>query len=94
MLIDCFFGVWNGAKRGELTSRGFYQTCVKFTVYSLMVITGKLVDKNIGFPMSSKAIEIFLTCTEGISILENVSKLGFPVPQKLIKTLKIYYDKK
>lgn len=93
MVIDCVLGTAGAIKRKEVNSRGFYHSAVKFTVYSLMMMTGELVDKNLGFAIASKTIEIFLSCTEGISILENISKLGFPVPQRLIQTLKVYYKK-
>jgi phage-related holin len=39
-------------------------------------------------------MDSFLVLTEAISILENISKLGFPVPTTLVKLLKTYYDKK
>ncbi|MCH9665270.1 MAG: phage holin family protein, partial [Gammaproteobacteria bacterium] len=63
------------------------------TAYTLMIMTGKLIDKNIGFTFAAKIIEVFLSCTEGISILENIEALGYPVPSKLVKKIKSIRNK-
>lgn len=92
--IDTFLGIWYAGKCRELSSRGFYRVAVKCTIYFLMIIVGRLVDKHAPIGFAAPIMDSFLVGTEAFSILENISKLGFPVPQKLIKLMKVSYEKK
>lgn len=92
--FDTITGIWYAARQKDLSSRGFYRVTVKCLVYFLMIIVGRIVDKHAPINFAATIMEGFLVGTEAFSILENVSKLGFPVPTKLLKLLKIYYDKK
>jgi len=93
IMIDTLTGVWVASRKNILSSRGFYRVAVKTFIYFLMIVVGRLVDKHTLIPLAAPMMDTFLVSTEGFSILENVSELGFPVPQKLIKMFKIYYDK-
>jgi len=94
ILVDTFTGVWLAAKNKELSSRGFYRTVVKCFVYFIMIAVGRVVDKHTPIAFAAPIMDSFLVMTEAFSIFENFSKLNFPVPTKLLKLLKIYYDKK
>lgn len=96
ILIDTGTGLWYAAKQKKVSSRGFYRVAVKCLVYFTMLVMARIVDKHapLSIPFAATIMESFLVGTEAFSILENFSKLGFPVPTKLVKMLKIYYDKK
>jgi toxin secretion/phage lysis holin len=94
ILIDTITGVWYAIKAKEISSRGFYRVAIKCLVYFMMIIVSRLVDKTTPIIYASTLMDSFLVLTEAISILENISKLGFPVPTTLVKLLKTYYDKK
>jgi len=94
VLIDTITGVWYTAKQQNITSRGFFKAARKSFVYFLLIIVARIVDKHTPIDVASSIMQAFLIGTEAFSILENINKLGFPVPTKLVKLLKIYYDKK
>lgn len=92
--LDTVTGVWIAAKKNEVSSRGFYRVVTKCFVYFIMLLVGRLVDKNIPLPIAAPILDAFLVTTEAVSILENFSKLGFPVPTILVNKLKAFYEKK
>ncbi len=95
ILVDNISGMWLAAKNKEFSSRGLYRTVVKCFVYFMMIVVGRIVDKHapLGIAIAAPIMDSFLVMTEAFSILENFSKLGFPVPIKLLKILKIYSEK-
>lgn len=91
--IDTLTGIAYACKKKRLHSRGFYRVTVKCLVYFLMIVVGRLVDKHAPIHFAAPIMDSFLCCTEAFSVLENIGRLGFPVPTKLMKLLKVYYDK-
>lgn len=94
ILFDTITGVYVAIRAQTVSSRGFYRVAIKCLVYFIMLIVGRLVDKHCPVAVSSSIMDSFLVITESISILENLGKLGFPVPTKLLNILKITKDKK
>lgn len=92
--IDTITGFAKAWKSCEVSSRGFFRVPVKFSVYLLLLVTGRLVDKAlVDLPLSNlitayTIIASFLAITEAISIMENLGKMGFAVPLVLVKKLK------
>lgn len=93
VLIDLVTGVAKSMKNEHPSSRGFFRSATKLTVYFLMILTSKLIDKSLPYPIASSIMNSFLVVTEGISILENIYLLGYPVPTILVKKLKVFIDK-
>jgi len=85
--IDTFTGVWKAAKAGKLSSRGISRVMAKLVVYFIFMATGALVDKALPIAFALTMMWSFIAITEALSILENVSQLGFPVPTILVKML-------
>lgn len=94
VLIDTVTGLAYAVKIGEVRSRGFYRVAVKLTMYFIMILVAKLVDKNIPLDFASSMLKSFLVITEAISIFENIGRLGFPVPTSLLSKLGEFKDKK
>ncbi len=92
--IDTILGVASACKHGQVSSSAFFRVLIKSVLYFLMIMTGRLVDSVVPVAFASSIVESFLAMTEALSILENVAKLGMPIPMKLIRILKQVGDQK
>jgi len=92
--IDTFLGIWCAIRLRRLSSIGFYRVAIKCLIYFIMIIVSRLVDKHAPVQFAAPIMDSFLVGTEAFSILENISILGFPVPQRLIRLMRVYYEKK
>ena len=88
VLLDTVTGAWKAAKLGQLSSKGFFRFATKLVVYLILMATGSIVDKTMPIEFSITIMGTFLAITESISVLENVAKLGFPVPTRLVRMLR------
>lgn len=91
ILFDTITGYLKAYKRDEVSSSGFFRFALKLLVYMILLGTGALLDKltESGLPIHALSITAsFLAITEAISILENISSLGFAVPGWLLNVLK------
>jgi len=79
----------------EIQSHKILRTVIKMCVYFLMVSAGHLCEVATGhiLPIETTIIA-FLAITEFVSILENIGKLGYVVPQTLLNKLKDLRDQK
>lgn len=94
ILIDTVTGVIIASKNKEVSSRGFFRSPTKCLVYFTMLMVSRLVDKSLPLKVASPIMDAFLVTTEAVSILENLSKLGYPVPTFLVNKLKTFYEQK
>ena len=90
MIIDYATGVLLAIVNKDLSSKiGFKGIAKKVFMLSLIAVA-HILDVNIigkgGIVMGS--IQCFYIANEGISIVENASKLGVPLPKKLVEILK------
>ena len=85
VIIDYITGVINALLLKSLSSEiGFKGICKKALIFALVGIAN-FIDLFVlkeGCVLRT-AIIFFYIANEGISILENVSKIGLPIPQKL-----------
>jgi len=87
--VDYFSGIAAAVYEGKLNSRVcFHGIAKKIFIFVLVGISHTLDAHIIGDGSITRTATIFfyLTC-EGISILENASKIGLPMPGKLQETL-------
>ena len=94
VLIDTLTGFIRSYKDKNLNSYDFYKFAYKIFSYLILIVTAKLVDKTVVGSFASLIVETFLAITEALSIVENLSQLGVPVPRALIERLKYIRDKK
>lgn len=90
VIIDYLTGVMVAVISKNLSSEIGFKGIFKKVLIFIMVGIGNLVDVNIlksGCGIRT-AIIFFYLSNEGISILENTSKLGLPIPKKLKDILK------
>lgn len=85
VFLDYLTGVLLAVYEKKVSSDiGFRGICRKVLIFAL-VATGNIIDQYIigsGSTLRTMLIMFYLS-NEGISILENASKMGVPFPQKL-----------
>lgn len=89
MIIDYVSGVMVGFNTKEINSQRAYKGLFKKVGMLMMIIVAVQIDiitGNENFFMRNSIIMILIG-TEGISIMENLGKLGVPVPQALSNSL-------
>lgn len=96
VVVDYLTGVMVAILKKELSSSvGFHGIFKKIVIFALVAV-GHIIDANViqeGSVIRTAVIFFYLS-NEGISILENVSAIGLPVPQKLKDVLEQLKDHK
>lgn len=87
MVIDYITGVMVGYVTKQLSSQRGIQGIFKKIAILITVIIAVAVDRVIGSNMLRMAAIFCLVGNEGISLLENLSRLGTPIPDKLVNAL-------
>lgn len=89
--IDTFTGVLKAVKYQRFSSSGFIKLFSKIILYSLSILTVRLLeiglDSFINTTLLSQITVAMLAIAESISILENLTLLGVPLPSNFIKKL-------
>jgi len=89
IIIDTATGISRAIKYDRFSSRGFRKLIKKIVLYSTCIVTVRLLEIGvlslIKTSLLSQITVAFLIITEAISILENLTLLGTPIPAKLIK---------
>lgn len=95
MIIDTLFGI--GATFVEnkpVTSRRFARVIYKGIVYLLAISAGYFLDSTLPFSIAQATMVGFVGATEFISILENMGRMGYQTPKKLLNQLKDFQSQK
>lgn len=96
VVIDYITGIMCAIADKELSSEvGFKGICKKVLIFALVGI-GNLLDIYIlgQAGILRNVVIFFYLSNEGVSILENASHLGLPVPEKLKEILKQLHNGK
>lgn len=92
MVFDTILGVSAAYYEGQpITSRGFSRAVVKGIVYFTAISSGHFADMTLPVRVIEYTMIGFVGVTEFVSILENVGRMGFRTPQKLLNQLKEKY---
>lgn len=89
ILIDYLTGVLLAIARHQLSSEIGFVGIIKKILILVIVALGQLLDQNLldGSAAMRTAVIFFYIANEGLSITENLSGLGFPLPQQLKRVL-------
>ena len=95
IVLDYITGVLNAIDQRELSSAVGYKGIARKVLIFVLVGTANVVDVYIlgKAGVLRAAVIFFYISNEGISILENASHLGLPVPQKLQSVLRQLHQK-
>ena len=92
MCVDYVSGVVLAIKRGELNSRTGFFGLLKKAMILLVVFMAHLLDVVMGFDYIRAMTIMFYISNEGISIVENLGKIGVKIPQKIKNVLEQLED--
>lgn len=91
ILLDAITGIWCAMKSKRFNSRTLKKNLKKVVIYSACILTIRLVEVGAltGFETTilTQFMAGFLIITEAISILENLTILGLPIPMGYINVL-------
>lgn len=100
MAVDYMLGLslgWCGksskTKSGKLSSKAGVIGIIKKVAYLLCVFVGVVLDTVIGSSFIREGVIIAFCATEMISIIENLTSLGIPIPEVFKKALDILHSK-
>lgn len=91
LVLDTVTGTWAAVHEGQtISSKRMGSVVKKFIVYGIAISTGYYMDIAISIDLlfAQATIIGFIALTEGISILENASRLGLILPPSWLKKLK------
>jgi len=95
MLFDTIMGVMASWQEGHpITSRRFSRIVQKSIVYLIAISAGYFTDTTIGITITQATMIAFIGVTEFISILENMGRMGYQTPRKLLNQLKDFQSLK
>ena len=94
-IICGIMGVSEKTEHGRLASSAAFRGLMKKVLIIIVVLLAALLDKavamgaGIEFAAVTGATCLWFIASEGISVLENVIKMGVPVPEILSKALEL-----
>lgn len=71
-----------------ITSKRFGSSVLKSILYLVAISAGHFVDQSIPGQLAQYSTIAFVAVTEFISIIENIGRMGYKTPQKLLNQLK------
>ena len=88
MLLDYVTGVMCAFAEKKLSSAVGFRGIFRKALILLLVGAAQLIDANItGTAILRSAVIFFYLANEGVSVTENASRLGLPIPDKLKQAL-------
>lgn len=95
MAFDTILGIAATVSEGQsITSRRFSRVLYKGIVYMMSISAGYFLDLTLPFDLAQATMVGFVATTEFISILENMGRLGYETPKKLLNQLKDFRSSK
>lgn len=95
IIIDTIFAISAAFIEGQpITSRHFSRVLYKSIVYFMAISAGYFADLTIPFNLIQATMVAFVGATEFISILENMGRMGYETPKKLLNQLKDFKSQK
>ena len=83
MMLDYVSGMLKAFYLGEVSSKTGYKGLIKKVGILFTIVVANLTDLILGLTVFRSAICMFFCMNEFISILENISAMGVPIPDIL-----------
>lgn len=87
MLLDYITGLIKSFYNKELSSKIGFKGLLKKVLILVIVAVAVIAEQHLGIPAVREIVIMFFAVNEAISILENASQMGLPIPIKLKKAL-------
>lgn len=95
MIFDALTAICATVYEGNaITSRRFSRTLLKGIVYFMAISAGYFADLTVPFDIIQGTMVAFVGVTEFISIIENIGRMGYETPKKLLNQLKDFRSSK
>ena len=96
IVIDFITGFASAKISGEeIKSAKVFRSAIKLVIYFMMISAAHMVELASGIlSIADDTVIAFLAVTELISLIENIGKMGFAVPKKMLNKLQDYRDSK
>lgn len=95
VVFDTILGIMAAKSEGKaFLSKKFSRVIGKIIIYSIGVSSAMFADATTGLPFIQTSIIAFMGVTEFISILENIQRLGYETPKKLLNQLEGFKSQK
>lgn len=94
MAVDYLSGVILAIKQGKLNSRVGFMGILKKALILAVVFLAHLLDEVTGLGAIRSMTVMFYISNEGISVVENLCKLGVKIPQKFKEILEQLEEEK
>lgn len=82
MCLDYATGILKGIYNKKLSSKAGREGIIR-KIATLTIVCVAVICERIGIPAMREITIMFFVVNEGISILENVSEMDLPIPDKL-----------
>ena len=86
MCMDYITGVLKSLYNKKLSSNVGRKGIIK-KVTTLVIVSVAVMCEKVGIPAMREITIMFFTANEGLSILENASEMGLPMPERLKSAL-------
>lgn len=86
MCLDYVTGILKGIFNKKLSSKTGRQGIVK-KIVTLIIVSLAVLFEKLGIPAMREMVIMFFAVNEGISILENASEMGVPIPEQIKSVL-------
>lgn len=93
IVLDYITGILKALYSKQLSSEIGFKGIIKKVLLLIVVGVAVLVQNNLGIPTIREIVIMFFAINEAISLLENASQMGLPIPEKLKETLLQLRDK-
>ena len=80
LILEMLSGVLSAIKNKELSSTKFRKGLLSKSDYFIQIALVFLVSIMISMPYLLYADLLWISCSEGVSVLENLSRMGVPIP--------------
>jgi len=95
MVFDTILGLLATLhEKQPITSRKFSRVVQKGAVYFIAISAGFYADTTISFNIIQSTMIGFIGITEFLSVMENMGRLGYQTPKKLLNQLKDFQSLK
>lgn len=97
IIFDSITGVLAAKRTGDkIRSAKLVRTPIKIAIYFMLITAARIAEYSIPDQIAylDEVVLAFLTLTELVSVMENIGKMGYAIPKKLLANLISLRDEK